>query len=152
MSSQSPPTDHRSLPTGHSPPSPSGRHCAARTVAGDPCRAYAVAGSDYCFHHEPALAAARRRARSKGGRARHGRRVGSVAAREAAAAGITLEDATDAVALLETTIRDTLGLENSLSRARTLGYLTNLFLRAIDITVLEERVARLERILRSHRG
>jgi len=50
----------------------------AITHSGAPCQAYALAGSDYCSHHDPARATERREARSKGGHARHGRHIGPV--------------------------------------------------------------------------
>ena len=37
-----------------------GRHCAGRNRKGQPCRAYAGPGSDYCHSHQPASAAGRR--------------------------------------------------------------------------------------------
>ena len=40
-------------------------------------------------------------------------------------------------------------LENSIARARTLGYLAGLLIKALDIASLEERVLLLERVLQS---
>jgi hypothetical protein len=120
------------------------RKCQAITQDGTPCQAYAVAGSDYCFHHDPARAADRRQARSKGGRARHGRHIGPVGQPEP----VTLDTMADVAALLRRTINDTLQLENSLHRARTVGYLAGLFLKAMDMAALEQRVAAVERALK----
>ena len=117
--------------------------CQAITQNGTPCQAYAAAGSDYCFHHDPAQAAERRVARSKGGRARHGRHLAPVGQ----AAPLTLDTTADVATLLQRTINDTLQLENSLQRARTLGYLAGLFLKALDMAVLEQQIAALERAL-----
>jgi hypothetical protein len=119
------------------------KQCQAITQNGAPCQAYAGADSDYCFHHDPARVAERRQARSKGGRARHGRQVGPVGQAEP----LALDSMTDVAALLRQTINDTLRLENSLQRARTLGYLAGLFLKALDMAILEQRVLALERAL-----
>ena len=119
------------------------KKCQALTQNGTPCQAYAGAGSDHCFHHDPARAAERRQARCKGGRARHGRQVGPVGQAEP----VALDSMADVTTLLRQTINDTLKLENSLQRARTLGYLAGLFLKAFDMATLEQRVMALERAL-----
>ena len=119
--------------------------CQAITQDGTPCRAYALAGSDYCFHHDPAQAAQRSAARSKGGRARHGRHIGPVGR----AAPVELGTMADVAALLQQAIDDTLKLENSLQRARTIGYLAGHFLKALDMAALEQRVIALEHALAS---
>jgi hypothetical protein len=51
--------------------------------------------------------------------------------------------------LLQHAINQALQLENSLHRARTLGYLAGLLIKALDIATLEERVLLLERLLQS---
>jgi hypothetical protein len=112
--------------------------CQATTQDGTPCQAYAVAGSDYCFHHDPARAAERRQARSKGGRARHGRHIGPVGQAEP----VVLDTMADVATLLERAINETLQLENSIQRARTLGYLANLYIKALKMTPFSQRRTR----------
>jgi hypothetical protein len=119
--------------------------CQATTRDGTPCQAYALAGSDYCFHHDPARAAERRQARSKGGRARHGRRIGPVGQAEP----VVLDTMVDVAALLERAINETLQLENSIQRARTLGYLANLYIKALRATPFALRGTRIRRALDS---
>lgn len=119
--------------------------CRALKRDGSPCNAYAVTGSDYCYHHDPERAAERRQSRSKGGRARHGRSVGPVGADPAFA----LDTMTGVTGLLQHAINQTLQLENSIARARALGYLSGLLIKALDIATLEERVLILERLLGS---
>jgi len=119
--------------------------CQATTKNGTPCQAYALAGSDYCFHHDPDQAAQRREARSKGGRARHGRHIGPVGQAEP----IELGTMADVATLLRQVIDDTFKLENSLQRARTIGYLAGHFLKALDMAALEQRVIALEHALES---
>jgi hypothetical protein len=117
--------------------------CQATTKDGVPCNAYALASSDYCFHHDPARAVERRQARRKGGRARHGRHIGPVGQ----APPVALDTMADVAALLQRTINDTLQLENSIHRARTVGYLAGLLIKALDITTLEQRITELESVL-----
>ena len=50
--------------------------CKAVTKTGARCRVRALEGSLYCYFHSPDMAAERKEARARGGRARHGRRVG----------------------------------------------------------------------------
>ena len=119
--------------------------CSAIKHDGTPCNAYALTGSDYCYQHDPERAAERRQARSKGGRARHGRHIGPVGA----APAFSLDTMAGVTALLQHSIDQTLQLENSLHRARTLGYLAGLLIKALDIASLEERVLLLERLLQS---
>jgi hypothetical protein len=119
--------------------------CQATTQDGTSCQAYAVAGSDYCFHHDPARAAERRQARSKGGRARHGRHIGPVGQAEP----VALDTMVDVATLLERAINETLQLENSIQRARTLGYLANLYIKALRATPFAQRRTRIRRALDS---
>jgi len=118
--------------------------CTAITRSGAPCQAHALADSDYCFHHDPARADERRLARSKGGRARHGRRIGPVAQVEP----LILEKPQDILALLQQVIHDTRNLENSIQRNRTLGYLCARYSKAYETAVLDARIAELERTLK----
>jgi len=49
--------------------------------------------------------------------------------------------------LLELAVADTLNLDNSPARSRTLGYLVSLSLKALEVGEIEERVSALERLL-----
>jgi hypothetical protein len=124
------------------------RKCQATTQDGRECQAYAVEGSDYCFFHDPERAAESRLARSKGGSARHGRLIGPVGQAEP----VELQSMADVAALLQQTINDTLQLENSLYRSRTLGYLAGYYIRALDMAALERRVAALEYALKQRKA
>jgi alkanesulfonate monooxygenase SsuD/methylene tetrahydromethanopterin reductase-like flavin-dependent oxidoreductase (luciferase family) len=122
--------------------------CQATNQDGTPCGAYPIADSQYCFHHDPDRAAERRQSRRKGGYARHGRKIPAPGA-SAAAQPIVLETMADVADLLQATINDALQLENSIRRARTVGYLAGLLLKALDIATLEERVTQVEHVLQS---
>jgi uncharacterized small protein (DUF1192 family) len=49
--------------------------------------------------------------------------------------------------LVEVAVLDTLGMENSLARSRTLGYLAQIALRTLEVGELEERIAILEQVV-----
>ncbi len=80
-----------------------------------------------------------------GGRARHGRKLGSAALSGSELGSIlTIETVADVMGLLRRAVADTLMLERSLGRARTVGYLAGIMLKALEVGELEERIAALE--------
>lgn len=112
-------------------------HCRAATQDGRPCLARPPAGGDFCYMHDPAQAAARQEARRKGGRNR--RRVQSN--------GVTAVDLRSPQAiteLLEAALGDLLALENSIQRARTVGSIAAVALKALEVGELEERLEAVE--------
>lgn len=121
-----------------------GRLCKATTKGGRSCAAYAVEGSAFCFWHCPEQAEARRAARVSGGLARQGR-VGVL--RGGQGVVVPLKSLADVVQLLEQTVSDVLTLENSISRARAVGYLAGIAARVLEASDLEERIVRLEQQL-----
>jgi len=116
------------------------RQCRATNKRGEPCAAPALPGSSYCFHHDPTRAAERAAARRKGGKARHGRKI----AQSDVAVDLSLVDVSDVMALLERGVRDLMGLENSIGRARALSSLASVALKALETGAIEERLAALE--------
>jgi len=116
----------------------SGRRCKASSSTGKPCQSFAVDGSEFCFWHAPELAERRKLARSNGGRARHGRTVATDKT------PVKLESLGDVVVLVERAVNDLLQLETSVSRARALGYLASVATKALEVSDLEQRIARLE--------
>ena len=117
-----------------------GRRCKATTKAGRPCSCFALHGSEYCFSHAPELAEKRREARSRGGRARHGRTIGQTPG----GYQVEIKSLSDVVKLLERTINDALSLENSLSRANTIARLAQVLANIYQVSELEQRIAALE--------
>ena len=115
-----------------------GQRCKGTTKAGEPCRGFAVGNGGFCFTHDPGRAEERRAARSKGGAARHGRKLRNDHA------PVTLASIADLLPLLEQAVNDVLSLENSIARARTIGYLAGVAVRAFEVTELAERIAALE--------
>ncbi len=116
------------------------RNCKAKTKAGSPCRMAPLRGSSWCWNHDPGRAGERHEARRRGGFNRR-RPTGNPPAE------VRLRDVAALQEILETGVRDTLALENSVARSRTLGYLVGQALRALEVGELEERVTSLEEAL-----
>ena len=51
--------------------------------------------------------------------------------------------------LIEIAVLDTLGLENSIARSRTLAYLAHVALKLLEVGEVEDRIGALERALAS---
>ena len=103
------------------------------------CQAAPVKDGDHCFWHSPEYAEDVAEARRLGGLRRR---------REVAVSGAYevngLETVGDLRRLLVIASLDTLGLENSIARARTLGYLVGVAGKLLETGELEERLATLE--------
>jgi len=118
-----------------------GRACRANNERGEPCSAPPMAESDYCFHHDPAKASERAKARKRGGYNR--RQVKS----SEDAGPVRIRSTQDVVALVERAIADTVALENSIARNRAIGYLAGVALKAQEVGELEERLEAVEKAL-----
>ena len=103
------------------------------------CQAAPVKDGDHCFWHSPEYAEDVAEARRLGGLRRR---------REVAVSGAYevngLETVGDLRRLLVIASLDTLGLENSIARARTLGCLVGVAGKLLETGELEERLAALE--------
>lgn len=119
------------------------KKCKATNRRGEPCGAYAMEGSDYCYWHDPALAEERRKARAKGGHARHGRKIGSTGGADP----VEIETAADVLPVLSEEINELRKLERSVKRARAIGYLCGQVVRAFEVSELQTRVEALEAVL-----
>jgi hypothetical protein len=97
-----------------------------------------LAGSDWCWNHSEAHAAQRDAARRLGGQRGSRRATGPVPD------GLTLRDVPSIQAVFEQALRDCLALDNSVQRARTVGYLGSLALQALEVGSIEERLSALE--------
>lgn len=118
-----------------------GRLCSARRRDGSPCRAWALAGSEYCLSHSPEAAPALAASRRKGGAARHGRSIGETGG----APPVKLETVEDALQLLSRAATDALLCELSLARSRTLASVVFTWAKVWESSELERRVQALER-------
>ena len=103
------------------------------------CQAAPLKDGNHCFWHSPEYAEDVAEARRLGGLRRR---------REVAVSGAYevngLETVGDLRRLLVIATLDTLGLENSIARARTLGYLVGVASKLLETGELEERLAILE--------
>ena len=115
------------------------RQCEDRNASGQPCMQAPLHDSRYCFWHDPENAEQAREARRLGGLRRR---------REHVVSGTYEFGGLDTIPkirrLMEVAVLDALGLENSLSRARTLGTLAIQAARLLEIGELENRVSALE--------
>ena len=123
------------------------RQCAFHLPSGEPCRAAPLHDSQFCLMHSPEHAQEVQEARRLGGLRRK---------REATLSGAYdfegLETVSGIRRLVEVAVMDTLGMENSISRNRTLAYLAQVALRTLEVGDLEERIIVLEQAVRSKQG
>ena len=123
-----------------------GRQCAYRKEDGQPCRAAPLKEGEFCVMHSPEHAEEMGEARRLGGLRRR---------REVAVSGAYdfagLERVADIRRILEVAVLDTLGLENSIARARTLAYLAMTAIKLLETGELEERLASLENAIQGQR-
>lgn len=117
-------------------------HCKAIKNNGQACQSFTVAGSEYCFSHDPDLREKRQKARRAGGKARHGRRI--TWSDDDLRANVSIRSVGDVLALLERATMDELSLENSHSRNRTIASLAAAALKALEVGELEQRIVALE--------
>jgi len=122
------------------------RQCAFRGPTGEPCRAAPLKDSQFCWVHSPEHAQEAQEARKLGGMRRK---------REATLVGAYEFEGLDTVQgirrILEIAMLDTLAMENSITRNRTLAYLSTVALRTLEVGNLEERIATLEQAIQSNR-
>ncbi len=116
-----------------------GRQCIYKKEDGQMCQAAPVKEGDHCFWHSPEYAEDVAEARRLGGLRRR-REVAVSGAYEFAG----LENVSGIRRILEIAVLDTLGLENSIARARTLAYLAMAAIKLLDVGELEQRLAALE--------
>jgi hypothetical protein len=112
--------------------------CEATNLQGAPCGMPPLANERFCWAHAPANARQRDKARSRGGRHRHGPAHGDAEGR------VTLRDVGDVRALLERTAAEALALVNSNTRNRALAAIALAALRANEVGELQERLESLE--------
>jgi len=120
------------------------RGCQFIMPDGRRCGAPALRGEEFCLFHSPAHEEEAAEARRLGGLRRR---------KEKTVAGAYefegLGSVADIQRLLEIAVLDTLALENSVARSRTLAYLSQTALKCLEVGELEERLALLEAAVRS---
>jgi hypothetical protein len=122
------------------------RGCASLKENSQPCGAPRMRDGDHCLMHSPEHAQEAAEARRLGGLRRR---------REVTLAGAYdiggLETVADTRRLLQIAVVDTLSLENSISRSRTLAYLAMAALKTLEVGELENRLSMLEQAVLSKR-
>jgi hypothetical protein len=119
-----------------------GRACTYLMPSGRPCRATPMRDEPYCFWHSPETADEAAEARRVGGL--HRRKKKTVGAIYGFHGLRTIEDLQT---LLETVAIETLALENTIARNRTIGGFLSVGAKLIEVGELEERLAVLEAAL-----
>lgn len=123
------------------------RQCGFISTTGKPCRAAPLRDGDFCLMHSPEHVQEVQEARRLGGLRRK---------REATLSGAydfeTLATVDGIRRLIEVAVLDTLGMENSIARSRTLAYLAQVALRTLEVGDMEKRIVALEQSVRPQRG
>jgi hypothetical protein len=119
-------------------------HCKQTKEDGTPCQTNAMAGSDYCFFHDPAKADEREAARRAGGS------VGKTAVLPSDTPDVPLSSVADVIALLGRTVNQVRRGQIDPKVANAIGYLTGTLLRALEQGDIEKRVAELEALVKGH--
>ena len=118
------------------------RTCKAIRSEGQPCRAAPLKDEHYCRFHSPGAAEEVQEGRRLGGQRRR---------RERVVAAVYDFEGLGSVAsirrLVEVAATDTLGLENSVARNRTLGSLAQIAASLVEKGELDARLAALESVV-----
>ena len=115
------------------------RPCKAIKANGEACRQAPLPEFDFCFWHSPDHAQEAAEARRLGGLRR--RREKTV---QGAYEFEGLNSVEDVRRVLEIAVMDTLGLENSVARSRTLAYLAQSALKVFEFREFDDRLQALE--------
>ena len=107
--------------------------CQRDKTDGSKCKARRVAGSDFCFFHDPEKSAEREAAQRSGGLRN------KIAALPSTAPDASLLSAQDVVTLLSETINQVRRGEVDPKVANAVGYLGGLLMKAIHETEIEKR-------------
>ena len=122
--------------------------CKFSKPDGTRCNAFCLSGSDYCFHHDPAVSSQRQQARRKGGQARC--RPAVVLPSTTPEAQVTSVEGV--VALLDATINQVRIGAIDAKVAHTIGSLASVQLRALGESELARRVEEQGRELAAFRS
>lgn len=117
------------------------RTCKAETKTGEPCRAAAMPGSDFCFFHDPESETERHEAQSTGGRS------GRLKTLPEDTPDLKVENCADVVGLITATINQVRRGQIDPRVANAVGYLANVMIRAVEQSEVEQRLAALEAIV-----
>jgi hypothetical protein len=119
--------------------------CKAKKPDGSACQSVALPGSEFCFFHDPAKAEKRREAQALGGRHNQIKTLANDAPE------VKIETCKDVVSLLAETINQVRKGEIDPRIGNTVGYLANVFIKAVEQGELEKRIEALESALKTNR-
>lgn len=114
--------------------------CNARKQDGSKCEANALAGSEFCFFHDPSKSADRRAAQSLGGQ---GNRMKTLSE---TTPDVKIQNSADVVVLICDTINQVRKGAIDPRVANAVGYLANLATKALEQNDLETRIEKLEEL------
>jgi len=120
-------------------------NCQAKTQSGKPCAIPALKGTHYCFTHSPITRTAQAEARKRGGENRHTPHFA-----DASELPADLQSVQEARKILMYTLREVIGMENSIARARVLLALFDSVVKSLEIGELEARLSTLEKVLNTN--
>jgi hypothetical protein len=115
--------------------------CHAVRRAGGRCTANAMAGSKFCFFHDPSMASRRTEARRAGGR------KNKAAVLSANLPDSPLKNVADVVSLLAATLNQVRRGELDPKFANCIGYLSGILIKALETEDIEARIASLEQAI-----
>ncbi len=119
-----------------------GRVCKHRKEDGRSCGSPPLHDGEFCLWHDPEHADEVAEARRLGGQRRRRERVVSGAFDfEGLSSIVTIRR------LVEVAVVDTLGLENSVARSRTLAYLAQVATKLLETGEFEERLEAIESVM-----
>lgn len=114
------------------------KQCRYKRPDGRKCQASPTADSGFCFFHDPERAADRLEAQRAGGLRN------KAASLSADTPDCNLKNAGDVIALLGTTINQVRRGQVDPRVANSVGYLSGILLKALEVSALERRVSDLE--------
>jgi hypothetical protein len=114
--------------------------CKSTKVDGNPCKAKARPGSEFCAFHDPAIAAKRAEGRRNGGKQRSRKAV----VLPLDTAEVVLKDAAGVTELLGTTINQVRRGELDPKVASCVGYLSNMLMKSLECGDLAKQIEALK--------
>ena len=116
--------------------------CSSNNLSGEPCRAFA-GNSGFCFMHDAARGKERALARRNGGLATKTPHFADASRLPSKVAKIE-----DVVAILNYTLAETVGLDNSINRGRLLVSIAYGYIEALKVGEFEQRLEAIENVMR----
>lgn len=116
--------------------------CTATNQNGEPCAAFAINESRFCFFHDPASASRRAESHRRGGMTKatpHAADSGDVPGK--------IRDLNSVLMLLDYATAESLALPNGVARNRLLAALSSSYVEVLQVGELEARLATLETLV-----